>query len=722
MPDPRANPLSGNPLATRDDVQQAVRDLVEPILPHLSPGGARARLGSGAALFPQRVAELEGYARPLYGIVPLVTGSGRFDHWDRWCEGLANGTDPSHPEYWGPVAGDTDQRMVEMAAIGWAMATVPAHYWEPLDDPARERVLAWLDGIDRFDPAPNNWQFFRLLVHLGRERVGAPGDAAAAERSTGMIEDYHLGDGWYRDGMTGNVDWYLPFAFHTYGLMIAASGLGDREAADRYVQRARAFAPDFAEWFAPDGASFAYGRSQTYRFAQGSMWGALAAADVEALPWDRVRGLSLRHLRWWSQQAISDRDGVLSIGYAYDNRRLAEGYNSAGSPYWAMKAFGALAAPAEHPFWTADEAPQPPLSAPVDQSHGGFVVDRDDDHVVVLSGRRSPTFAFLEQNAAKYGKLAYSSRFGFCGEVEFPYADLGTDSTVRVSDGEATHTRWNVQDAFVEDGMVWSRWRPFDDVVIDTVLCGGAPWHHRVHLVRTDRALTVADSGFAVATDSLRFGSATGGCCSGPATPRRASAATGRARPGHCPRTPARRSRTPPSRSSPPRWSPASTCCAGASSGRATRREPPGTNRPPSRWRPSNCSNANATGWSRRRPPTRRSTSSGGGAPPATDARPAPPRCRRPPTAHDHRHVGDPAAVHRRGRRRLGGLRRPRGAHRRRRAHAGRQHGHRLRAAPGRRHQGGGAGDHRPALRRLRGRRPRRRPARRRLRRRPVRP
>ncbi len=101
MPDPRANPLAGNPLATRADVQRAVRDLVEPVVPHLSPGSARARLGSGAALFPQRVAELEGYARPLYGIVPLVAGGGEFDHWDRWCEGLANGTDPDHPEYGG---------------------------------------------------------------------------------------------------------------------------------------------------------------------------------------------------------------------------------------------------------------------------------------------------------------------------------------------------------------------------------------------------------------------------------------------------------------------------------------------------------------------------------------------------------------------------------------------------------------------------------------------
>ena len=224
---------------------------------------------------------------------------------------------------------------------------LPEHYWEPLTDPARERVLAWLDGIDQFEPAPNNWQFFRLLVHLGRERVGAPGDPAAAQRSLEKIEDYHLGNGWYRDGALGNVDWYLPFAFHTYGLICAASGLGDREAAVRYVERATAFAPDFVHWFAPDGAAFPYGRSQTYRFAQCSLWGAFAAADLEALPWGRVKGLSLRHLRWWADRAISDRDGVLSIGYAYDNRRLAEGYNSAGSPYWAMKAFLGLTAPAD---------------------------------------------------------------------------------------------------------------------------------------------------------------------------------------------------------------------------------------------------------------------------------------------------------------------------------------------------------------------------------------
>ena len=521
MTDSRANPMAGNPFATKADAQQAVRDLVDPVVRHLSPGGARARLGSGAALFEQRVAELEGWARPLYGIVPLVAGGGGFAHWDRWREGLVSGTDPDGDEYWGPCAGDTDQRMVEMAAVGFALAFTPEHLWEPLDDPARQRVLAWLDGIDEFEPGANNWQFFRLLVHMGRERIGAPGDPAAALRSIERIEDYHLVDGWYQDGSLGNVDWYLPFAFHTYGLVLHASGLGDREAADRYRDRAQAFGPSFDHWFGPDGAGIAYGRSMTYRFAQSSLWGAYALADVESVPWGEARGHWARHLRWWADRPVSDRDGVLSIGYGYDNRRLAEGYNSAGSPYWAMKAFAALAAPDDHPFWTTAESPQTPLDRPVAQPAAGWILDRDNAHAVALSGKRSPSVRFLEQTSAKYEKFAYSSRYGFAGEVEFHYGAPMTDSTLVLSDGSDgadRRSRSRVEEGLIEEGqfdevgadpddgpMLWSRWRPWPDVVVDTVLAGGAACHHRLHLIRTARTLTAVETGFAVAVDSIRL-------------------------------------------------------------------------------------------------------------------------------------------------------------------------------------------------------------------------
>jgi hypothetical protein len=499
-----ANPMADNPLVTKADVQRAVVDLVEPVVAHFSPGGARARLGTFGAHFAPRVAELEGYARPLWGIVPLVAGGGTFDHWDRWVDGLAHGTDPESAEYWGPCAEDIDQRMVEMAAIGFALAFAPEHLWDPLTGRQRDQVVAWLRGIEQHEPARNNWQFFRLLVQMGFERVGVDFERATRSQSVELVDSFAIADGWYTDGAGGNIDWYVPFALHTYGLVLAASGLGDRDAAARYVERARQFAPQFREWFAPDGGAIPFGRSLTYRMAQGSFWGALALADVDALAWSEVRGLALRHLRWWSRRPISDRDGVVSVGYGYDNRRMAESYNSAGSPYWCMKAFLMLAAPDHHPFWTVEEA-APPAPSMVSLRTAGMVLGHDDSQVVALMAQ-PPGWSFVEQADAKYQKFAYSSRFGFSGD--FTMYGLGaTDSMLAVTDPASgvRKVRGGVLLSEVDDGVALTRWSPMPGVRIDTALAGGAPWHVRVHRIDTDRDLALTETGFALAWEPEGF-------------------------------------------------------------------------------------------------------------------------------------------------------------------------------------------------------------------------
>ena len=507
-PDPRANPLARGPLHTRDDVARAVVDLYEPLLPYVSAGGARVRLGSFASVFEQSTAELEGFARPLYGIVPLTVGGYDFAHWDRFVSGLDAGTDPDSPDYWGPVPGDNDQRMVEQAAIGLALAFCPEQAWEPLSAGARDRLVAWLHGIFEHDPNPNNWQFFRVLVALGLERVGAPFDRAEVAGSLDLLDSYRVGRHWYADGALANVDYYVPFAFHTYGLMYAAAndlGLGDDVRAAGYRERAASFAGDVQHWFAPDGAAVPFGRSLTYRFAMSSFWGALAWADVESeVSWGSVRGLSMRHLRWWADKPISDRDGVLSIGYGYDNRRLSETYSSAGSPYWCMKAFGALAAPADHPFWTSAEEPLEPLAAPLAIADAGQVITRDADHAVILSARPAVALDFPEQAAAKYRKFAYSSAFGFSGDVADMFGSVHTDSMLALTDADGNRrVRLGIEAAGVEASMSWSTWHPWPDVRIDSVCWAiDASQHGRVHRVRTGRDLTGVESGFAIGLDT----------------------------------------------------------------------------------------------------------------------------------------------------------------------------------------------------------------------------
>ncbi len=495
-----ANPLAGNPLVTRADVQRAARDCYAPLLAHVSPGGARVRLGPAGATFDPTAAELEGFARPLWGLASLCAGGGDFEHWDRIRQGLEAGTDPGHPEYWGPIV-DHDQRMVEAAAVGAALLLAPDQVWEPLGAAPRQRLVAWLSAIDRCAIRANNWLFFRVLVDLGLARVGVGFDGRAHDEALDGLDTLYQRDGWYRDGVEGNYDWYGAFAFHTYGLIYAASGLGRPDRAERFTQRAERFAVDLQHWFGPDGAGLAFGRSMTYRFAQAAFWGALALADVEALPWGQVKGLYLRNLRHWSNRPITDRDGVLSIGYGYGNPRLAEGYSSPGSPYWAMKAFLALAVAPDHPFWQAEEQSQPPAVGAVVQTVPGLVLSRDDEQVLALSGGQ-PVAAWLNGGAAKYQRLAYSSRFGFSLDVVRSGSGGAGDSTLWLVDGEGDQReRGTPENVEIVGELVASRWRPWPDVVVDSVVWGQAPWHGRAHRIRTGRRLTAREFGFALGLD-----------------------------------------------------------------------------------------------------------------------------------------------------------------------------------------------------------------------------
>ena len=286
-------------------------------MPYFSAGGARVRLSGTAAHFDRAAADLEGFARPLWGLAPLAAGGAKLDCWELYRTGLAHGTDPGHPEYWGTIKG-TDQRLVELAAIGFAMRLIPELIWDPLDEAAKANVAAYLLHARKFDYANNNWKFFRVLVDLGLERCGVAFDGSLTEQYLDELDGFYLGDGWYRDGINRRIDHYIPFAMHYYGLIYAQLS-GDEVRAAAYRERAKVFATDIGSWFDEDGGVLAFGRSLAYRFACGGIWGALAYAGVEALPWGEIKGHYLRHLRWWSKLPIADRDGVLSVGYGYPN-------------------------------------------------------------------------------------------------------------------------------------------------------------------------------------------------------------------------------------------------------------------------------------------------------------------------------------------------------------------------------------------------------------------
>ncbi|WP_438480284.1 DUF2264 domain-containing protein [Oleiharenicola lentus] len=516
------SPAARNPLLSRHDVQRLATDLTNPLLPHFSPGKAGVRPGSTLAWYGEPSSSLEGFSRPLWGIAPLTAGGGIFPQWNLWREGLINGTDPAHPEFWGWPQ-DHDQRTVESAALGFSLNLVPAKLWEPLPEAARHNLATWLGRINSVRAVDNNWLFFQVMVNLGLRRVGLPHAPEVIDTNLQRLDEFHLGGGWYADGEPGPSgndgrigDYYVPMAMHFYGLIYAvASDTTDAIRAQLYRERARQLAQDFVHWFTADGAAVPFGRSMAYRFAQGAFWGALAYANVEAQPWPVIKGLYLRHLRWWMQQPIFSETGLLSIGYGYPNLHMAESYNGPASPYWAMKAFLPLALPETHPFWQAEEAPLPARRAVFTAAYAKLVLTAAKDAREVVALNPGQCVADWPRHAAhKYSKFAYSTRFGFSVPVGLAtLQEGGFDNVLALSDdsGRRFRARESVEAPSVQNGVAHSRWSPWSDVTIDTWLIAAGDAHVRVHRLHTARALTSAETGFAtgysrretLATESL---------------------------------------------------------------------------------------------------------------------------------------------------------------------------------------------------------------------------
>lgn len=496
--------LRDNPLRTKQDLANAFDQLVQPLIPHYSEGRGRLRLGAAGASYARAKAEMEGFSRVLWGLVPMLAGGGDNALREIVLEGLRNGTNPRHEDYWGEAA-DYDQLLVEMAALGFALTLAADQLWEPLAEEEKQRLYDWLKQINDREAWDCNWLFFQVTVSLGFKKAGLPYDRERMERNLDRIERFYMEDGWYQDGIDAHCDYYGPFAIHFYGLIYATEmECEDPGRSALYKERAALFARDFIYWFAEDGAALPYGRSMAYRFSQSAFWGAMVYAGVEALPLGVTKGLLLRNLRWWFGQPIFHGDGTLSIGYAYPNLVMAENYNAPGSPYWALKSFLPLALADDHPFWLAEEEALPELDASRKMASPRMLLHRSGNHVAAFNAgcRTSNEHTHV---APKYEKFVYSTAFGFSvPRAEWGLAQGAFDSMLALSEGDNLYrVKRKIEEYAFEDGVIFMRWLPWQDVEVRTWLVTGLPWHVRVHRIESKRGLDAADGGFSTGIDRV---------------------------------------------------------------------------------------------------------------------------------------------------------------------------------------------------------------------------
>lgn len=487
------------------------------VLPFASSGGARLSL-PGRPSWSGPVSDgLEGFARTFLLACFRVAGEGGDDPaglMSSYGRGLVAGTDPLSAEVW-PAIEDRGQPLVEAASIAIGLHLTRPWLWDELSNGDRSRVGRWLSGAAGVETPDNNWVLFRVVVQEFLASVGMPFCDNDIEAGLARIEDWYVGDGWYRDGSGDNFDYYCGWAMHLYPILWArmAQDRLPELAAERlatYRERLRRFLQDYIYFFGADGAPVFQGRSLIYRCAATAPLWLGELLDVSPVSPGAVRRVASGSLRHFVDGGAFNDAGLLTLGWFDDFPPMVQPYSGPASPYWASKGFLGLLLPADSPVWAQTEA-----ASPVETSDAvrtlrapGFVLSSTSmDGVVRLLNHGSDHQPSLEPgDDPAYSRFAYSSH-------TTPLYGTGTvDSHVAVRDEVGRLSRrTRIHRVLPQpDGVVASMHHPVwddDEAAADWTITSASavrgPYELRLHLVESAVAATrsVYESGYAAPAD-----------------------------------------------------------------------------------------------------------------------------------------------------------------------------------------------------------------------------
>lgn len=508
---------------TREHWLAAADGLLDAVVPWFSPGAARVELPGRHSVSGVDCDGLEGYARSFMLAAFRIAGTegkGCEALIERYARGLAAGADPESPEAW-PRLSPCSQQMVEAAAIAVGLHESRAWLWDRLDDRIQQQLADWLGGFIGSTTWDNNWRLFQVVSEQFLASVGAPYSQDDIDAGLDRIEDWYVGDGWYRDGDGDNFDHYIGWAMHLYpGLWARMAGSEGAGRLAVYRERLGTFLDDAAHLVGADGAPMHQGRSLCYRMAAAAPFWMGALLDAGTLPPGQIRRTCSGILRHFVEHGVPDERGLLTLGWHHPFLPATQSYSGPGSPYWASKGFIGLLLPPEHPVWTEQEAPMPvetddlvrAMPAP------GFLIQatRHDGIVRLLNHGSDHAPASGDGPAdPHYDRLAYSGRTA--PETSPRASRQRIDNHLALVGPAGSSHRGRIHRIAVE-GRYAASWfearLPGDERGpwrIETASLVHGPWEVRVALVDGPAGVSVRHGGYALAGRRAPDEASTGG-------------------------------------------------------------------------------------------------------------------------------------------------------------------------------------------------------------------
>lgn len=313
----------------------------------------------------EKLSYLEAFGRTICGIAPWLNlpdedsdeGKMRKELKDYAIKGMDNAVNPNAPDYMN--FSELEPPLVHAAHLCQGLLRAPQVLWYPLSAETKSRFIAEIKKLRRIKGPYNNWLLFSGMIEAFLLFIKEDYEPLRIMLAIKKIQEWYVGDGWYKDGVNFSFDYYNGYVIHSmYSdiLKIAAeNGQAKPEEYPQALLRMQRFAVIQERLISPDGSFPAVGRSMTYRTAafQPIAQLALMRQLPAELSGSQVRSaLTAVMKKIFDAKGTFDKNGWLQLGLAGHQPELADVYTSTGSLYICTEGFLALGLPADDEFWT----------------------------------------------------------------------------------------------------------------------------------------------------------------------------------------------------------------------------------------------------------------------------------------------------------------------------------------------------------------------------------
>ncbi|WP_443936460.1 DUF2264 domain-containing protein [Pedobacter sp. MW01-1-1] len=324
----------------------------------------------GYGLNAKKVTYLEALGRTMAGVAPWLAlpddnteeGKLRKNLRDELLKGLANSVDPSNPDYMNYRT--ESQPIVDAAYVALGFLRAPKALWEPLDPTTKKRFVEEFKALRTRSGAYNNWLLFAGETEGFLLSIGEQSDPARINFGIRKLNEWYVGDGWFKDGEVFSMDYYNSYVIHPMMVNLVKVLVDKKrlkpEEYDKAIKHEVRYAEFLERQISPEGTYPIIGRSSPYRTATFQSLAEVALLEKlpTHLPPAQVRcALTSVIDRMFTGNQNYDDKGWLVLGLNGHQPEAADYYTSTGSLYMATLGFLPLGLPADNKFWSDPYTP-----------------------------------------------------------------------------------------------------------------------------------------------------------------------------------------------------------------------------------------------------------------------------------------------------------------------------------------------------------------------------